>query len=257
MKASTTPTSGFKPLLCKLSGIFFWLAVWEISARIIDIRFIFPTVTDTLISLISGIVTADFWAAIAMTLLRIVLGFVLGVVLGIIFALLSLIPEVKHLVSPIITVSRTIPVASFIMILWLLLSDPFIPTLIALLMVFPVVWQSAYDSASGAPGELAEMCKMYDFSNKKILMYLTVPSMLKGTLPAIITSSGLAWKAGVAAEIITYTKNSIGKNIAEAKNLIEGADLFAWTAVVILFSIGVEALIKALSRKAVAIWEYQ
>ena len=257
MKASTISASGFKPVLYKLIGVGFWLTVWEIAARIINIRFIFPTVTDTLSSLLNGIATSDFWLSIAMTLVRIILGFTLGVALGITFALLSLRPAVKHLVSPIVTVARTIPVASFIMILWLLLSDPFIPTLIALLMVFPVVWQSAYDSASNAPTELREVCDMYDFSSKKRLTYLTIPSMVKGTLPAVITASGLAWKAGVAAEIITYTKNSIGKNIAEAKNLIEGADLFAWTAVVILFSIAVETMIRALSRKAAGVWEYQ
>ena len=55
-------------------------------------------------------------------------------------------------------------------------------------------------------------------------------------------SIGLAWKAGVAAEIIAMPKNTIGTMIGEAKLYIESATMFAWTLTVILLSLVIEFL---------------
>lgn len=59
---------------------------------------------------------------------------------------------------------------------------------------------------------------------------------------------GLAWKAGVAAEVLANTKHSIGGNIYNAKIYIETADLFAWTAVVIVISVLLEKLMMRLMK---------
>ena len=249
-----TISSKVKAVLLALSAVAFWLLVWEITALIVDVRFIFPTVSDTVVSLLSGVISSDFWVSVSLSLVRILIGFALGVLLGVLLAVLCLLKPVYHLVQPLITVIRCTPVASFIMIFWLLVSNPYIPTLIALLMVLPVIWQSAYDAVSSLDRELTEVADIFEFSKSKRLLYLTAPTMVKAALPSVITASGLAWKAGVAAEIITYTKYSIGVEIAEAKNFLEGADLFAWTAVVVMLSLIVERVIKYFSVKAAKIW---
>ena len=64
-----------------------------------------------------------------------------------------------------------------------------------------------------------------------------------------MSSIGLAWKAGIAAEIIAYTRNSIGKEIFDAKNFFMGPEMFAWTLAVVLLSLLFEMLIKLLLRK--------
>lgn len=263
MKASIT-LNGSKRYIFAALSIIFWLVVWEVSSRIVDAasisgtRFIFPTVGDTFAALLENIATSSFWISIAMSLCRILLGFLIGVFAGIALALFSLFPAVITLIRPIVTLTRSIPVASFIMIIWLVIrnGEPFIPSLIAALIVFPVVWQSAYDAATSPPKELSELADIYKFSPRKRITHLILPSMLKGTLPSIITASGLAWKSGVAAEIITYTAHSIGRSIAEAKGAIEGDELFAWTAVVVFLSLAVEAIIKFCSKKAASVWEY-
>ena len=248
-------SSKAKRILFQAIAIAFWILVWEIAALIIDVRFIFPTVGDIAVSLATGALSGDFWLSVTLSLLRIILGFIIGVALGVIFAVFSLARPVYYLIQPLITVIRCTPVASFIMILWLLVSNPYIPTVIAVLMVFPVIWQSAYDSIVNPDKDLREVADIFEFSKAKHFVYLTLPTMIKATLPTIITASGLAWKAGIAAEIITYTKYSIGIEIAEAKNFLEGADMFAWTVVVLLLSLAVENVIKYFSGKAGRIWE--
>ena len=59
-------------------------------------------------------------------------------------------------------------------------------------------------------------------------------------LSACKTSIGLAWKAGVAAEIIAMPKGTIGTMIGEAKLYIMSAEMFAWTLTVVLLSLAIE-----------------
>lgn len=258
MKAFIT-SSKLKHFALGLLAVLIWLAVWEISARIVDARMLFPTISDVTSALIRDAFTADFWLTILFSIFRILLGFILGTLIAVIMALASLNHCVHVMIRPLVTVARCTPVASFIMLIWLLISntlEPFIPTIIALLMVFPVVWQSAYNAVASPPKELAEVAEIYSFTKRKRIFYLTIPAMLKSTLPSIITASGLAWKSGVAAEVITYTKLSIGRSISEAKNDIDGATMIAWTLIVIVLGLALEAVIKYFSRKADSVWEY-
>uniref|UniRef100_UPI002601E46F ATP-binding cassette domain-containing protein n=1 Tax=uncultured Olegusella sp. TaxID=1979846 RepID=UPI002601E46F len=47
---------------------------------------------------------------------------------------------------------------------------------------------------------------------------------------------GMSWKAGVAAELIGSPAGSIGEHIYQAKIVLETADVFAWTIVIVLLA---------------------
>jgi NitT/TauT family transport system permease protein len=63
----------------------------------------------------------------------------------------------------------------------------------------------------------------------------------------------MAWKAGIAAEVLLQPLVSIGKMIFEAKYTLETVDLFAWTVIVVVLSVLIEkamvALFKAVLKK--------
>ena len=73
------------------------------------------------------------------------------------------------------------------------------------------------------------------FFKRLILLY--IPSSAPEIAAGLATSLGLAWKSGVAAEVLCMPKNSIGRYVYESKLYLETPDLFAWTATVILLSI--------------------
>ena len=81
---------------------------------------------------------------------------------------------------------------------------------------------------------------MYRFSLAKRLRVLVLPSLKPYFLSACKTAIGLAWKAGVAAEIIAMPPKTIGTMIGEAKLYIMSAEMFAWTLTVVLLSILIE-----------------
>ena len=80
---------------------------------------------------------------------------------------------------------------------------------------------------------------------------MILPSIKPYFISAARTSLGLAWKAGIAAEIITMPKNTIGTMIGESKLYIMTSEMFAWTLVVILLSLAIEFLFTVLLGRLV------
>ena len=239
-----------------LLSVLFWFALWEIIARIVDSRVILPTASETLRTLWHLLFKAEFYTSIFFSFVRIFIGFLLGFIIGVVSGILTNHSKVfDYIISPIMTVARSTPVASIIIILWFIVGESFflgkdgIPIIIGALMVMPVIYQSTYNGLSNTSEMLCEVGFVFEFNWIKKVRYIIFPSLRKFLIPGLLTSTGLAWKAGIAAEIITLTKNSIGKNISNAKNSWEGAEMLAWTLTVIFLSIIIESTLKYFLKK--------
>ncbi len=232
-----------KKTLYALLALAFWLFIWEVLARNLDADFIFPTVGATLHALFSLLGTAIFYKSVAFSLLRVLLGFIFGLVFGAALALLAhYIPLLDALISPMMSVVKATPVASFIMVLWCFIGASPVPIVIGALMVSPLIYHNLRNALKAENRELLEICEIYAVKGRKRFCYLYLPVLLEFLIPATVAGMGLCWKASVAAEIIAYTKNSIGREIYLSKAFLEGADLFAYTLIVILLSLFFERI---------------
>jgi NitT/TauT family transport system permease protein len=59
---------------------------------------------------------------------------------------------------------------------------------------------------------------------------------------------GLGWKAGIAAEVLTVPKQSMGRMISEAKLYLMTEELFAWTLTVIVLSLLLQKMMLRLMK---------
>lgn len=247
---TSTMRVNFKRLGLIAFSVFFWLFVWWILSVTTSLSFILPSPVDTLSEFVELFGTAIFYKSVSYSLGRILIGFLLGTFIGLILGCLSYISQAaRYLISPIMSAVKSTPVASIILILWFFVGSAKLPSLITVLMVSPVVWDSTYSGLGATDKELLEMGSVFNFNRQKKLRYLYLPSVFKFVIPAIVTSTGLAWKSGIAAEIISYTKNSIGKEIKDAKEIFEGAHMLAWTLTVVVFSLIIEYGVKLLLRR--------
>ncbi len=227
-------------------GIFaFWIGIWYLLALIVDNLFLLPTPRSTLLALLGLMKKSNFYKAVFASILRVITGVALGAVLGIVFAFLSYrILPIRRLFSPLVSIVKATPVVTFITLLWIIMSGNMLTVFIAFLMVLPVIWQNLLNGLDTVPKELSEVCDVFEFSRAKRIKLLTLPVLMNYFFPALITSIGLAWKAEIATEIITYTKNSIGQNISDARYFLLTDEVFAWVVVIIVFSILLEVLTK-------------
>ena len=87
------------------------------------------------------------------------------------------------------------------------------------------------------------MAFVFRLTRSQTLRFIDIPSVSPFFVAAATTGLGLAWKAGIAAEVLSTPRNSLGGLLYEAKIYLETPDLLAHTAVIILLSLLLEKLL--------------
>ena len=229
----------------KTLPILFLLLLWELASILVNHSYFLPDVISTLKALFTVLCELSTYKAIITTFLRVILGVCFGTFAGIILAILShKFKFIYDMVSPIIKIIKAIPVASFVVLLYVSMHGGALPIFIAFLMVMPIVWQNLIDAYNSIDENLSEVCDAYEIPYMKRLKILIFPTLVRFLIPAIITSVGLAWKSEISAEIIVTTVNSIGEMIFYAQYAYDTAKVFAWTVIIVFLSIGFEFLTK-------------
>ena len=227
-----------------LAVVLFWLLIWQLAAALAGQELLLPSplrVARELIRLAGG---AEFWLTVAQSIRRVLTGIVSAVLLGILLALLTHKSAVlRALLSPVMTLVKSTPVASFIILALVWLGRDVVPPVIAALMVLPVVWANVSQGLDGIDPQLWGLAQVCRLPRGRVFRRITLPSVLPHLRAALCSALGLGWKAGVAAEILTVPARSIGKRIYEAKIYLETTELFAWTAAVVLLSLVIEGLL--------------
>lgn len=194
--------------------------------------------------------TLRFWHIACVSLLRILAGIAAALVLGVIAAVLSSRYRLANaLIAPAVNIIKATPVASFIMLALLWINRDILPAFITVLIALPVVFSNVSAGISTINRGLVQVAYCFGFSAVKKIRRLYIPSVFPYFLSACRSCLGLAWKAGVAAEVLAVPAVSIGKMIYSSKMYLETTDLFAWSAVVIILSVVIEYILcAALSR---------
>ena len=94
------------------------------------------------------------------------------------------------------------------------------------------------------------MAKVYNIPRSKTLSKIIVPQLYPYFYSGALTSLGLAWKSGIAAEVISYPTIAIGKAMNNAKITLDTAEVLVWTATVVALSMIFELVIKLLFKRA-------
>ena len=243
---SSAKLKGWAVTLLKLGvTALFWLIFWEILARQVNKEILLPSPRATLEHLISLLSSPDFYIVCGKSLLRIMLGYLSGCFIGIFLAVLChILPFLNTLLTPLRATVKATPVASFIIIAYMWLTKGEIPGFIAALIVIPIVWSNVSMGLENVDKRLIEVGRAYKFSLKKYLMYIYFPALKPYIAAAALSGIGLAWKSGIAAEVLVVVRDGIGGMLYESKIYFESADLFAITAVIIIISLIIEKLLQ-------------
>ena len=234
-----------------LLPVLFWLGMWQLAAAAVGQELLLPGPAAVGRRLLELAADAAFWQTALASLLRIFGGLLLGVALGALLAgLTAWVPLLDWVLTPAVKVVRATPVASFILLVYLWVERGRVPGLISALMVLPVVWGNVTRGIAETDPQLLELARAYGFGRGRTLRRIYIPSVLPYFASGCRTALGLAWKAGVAAEVLCQPRNAIGTQIYNTKYYLETPSLFAWTLVVIALSFLLEWAVGGLLRRA-------
>ena len=229
----------------RLWAVVFWLLVWQGASM--ALAALYPHGALLLASPLSALarlgelaVTAVFWRTALTSAAHILGGFLLACALAIMLA--ARYRRAEELLAPLVSAVKAVPVASFIILALVWLESRRLPLFIAALMAFPVVYRNVLEGIRSTSRELLEMARVFHVPFSRRLRGVDLPQVLPYFRAAADTALGLSWKAGTAAEVIGLCSGTIGERLYTAKVYFQTADLFAWTAVIVLLSVLFEGL---------------
>ena len=231
----------------------FAVLLWQLLAMKIGTEMLLASPVDVVKRLLTIWREPDFWRTVFFSFGRISAGFLLAFAFGILLGLLAgRLKFLEYFLFPYVTVIKTVPIASFIILCLLWMNFHQLTILIAFLIAFPVVYTNVLQGIRSTDVKMREMAKLYRVPWQWQLLYIYLPSVKPCLLSACSISVGMAWKAGIAAEVIGLVDGSIGEMLYQAKVYFQNADLLCWTLVIILLSVlsekGFVFLVKSVCR---------
>lgn len=224
-----------------------WLALWQAGAMALHQPLLLPSPLAAAGTLLSLAGTAAFWGAVVRSAGRLLAGFALGSLAGALLAAAASVSRpLRAFLAPAVSVLKAVPVASFILLALVWVSARNLSVCIAFVVVFPTVYLTLLEGIAAVDGELLEMARVFRVPLGRKLAGIYLPALLPAIRSACALGMGLCWKAGVAAEIIGVCAGTIGEGLYNAKIYFETAELFAWTAAVVLLSVLAERAVLAL-----------
>jgi ABC-type nitrate/sulfonate/bicarbonate transport system ATPase subunit/ABC-type nitrate/sulfonate/bicarbonate transport system permease component len=190
-----------------------------------------------------------FYLDISATLLRGLTGFLIAGTFALLMAVLSVHrPFWKSFFHPVVVILRSIPVISVVLIALLWFSPPSLPVFIALLTMFPILYQNILSGLELTDIKLVEMAKLYHKNSINRFLMIYLPGARKIMLDGMATAMGFGWRAIIIGEALANPAHAIGTGMKKAQSFIQMDHLLAWTVVAIFISFVFDFIIRQFNK---------
>jgi NitT/TauT family transport system permease protein len=232
-----------KTTIYSMSIIFIFI-LWLFFYVLVDQPLLMPSPWGVFSSIGWILTTSNTLLALVSTLLRLMLAIGAAVVLGMLFGVIgSRYQHVSLFFRPYITILRTIPVISFVVIVLIVFGFQMTPYIITFLMIFPIVYQAIHDGIKGIDHAYLDVYQLEDDNIFTAVKHCYFPLIKDHITTALLQSAGLGIKVLVMAEYLAQTPNAIGQQIYLSKVNLNYDAVFGWTILLILIAVGIEALV--------------
>lgn len=230
--------------LWRAAAVMLALAFWQVLSVCLRQSILLPSPWQVCARLGTLWREAGFLRTILYSAGRIGLGLLSALAAGILLGgAASRHRHLELLLQPWITGAKSVPVAAFIVILLIWISGRRLSAVIAALVVLPIVYQNVLTGCRAVDPQMREMAEIFRLTRQERLRMVTWPALHPYLYAACRTAAGMAWKAGIAAEILGTPQGSIGRQMYLAKTILDTETLMAWTVIAVLLGV--------LSEKAV------
>lgn len=234
-RARTHTNARARTIFTRVLAVVVWVLIWALLAWFINKPLIFAGPLEMFQAFCALLPTQKFWVAIGVSIAQVLSGFFIAFLLALGLALLALKSKlIRAFLRPAMNFLKSVPVVCIIVILLLWMnSAETVPTVVGLI-VLPAYYFSILTAVDEKDARSSEALRLMDVSAPRRFLsegWSYLLPFLKATSSSVV---GMAWKAGVAAQLIGLALGTLGERVYQAKNLIEAPTLFALSAVIVL-----------------------
>ena len=207
-----------------------------------------PSFPDLVRALLRLVYTPGFLVSIGTTCLRACVGLLLSLAAASITAfLLNRSEAIRFLFMPWLSLLRSVPVISFILLALIFLNPEMIPLLIAFLTMYPLLTENLLKGLMNRRDSWKMLARQFHLNAWNRLFQINYPQLRPYLFSGLASAVGFGWRAIIMGEVLSQCVDGIGKRMKEAQVFIDVPELIAWTLVAIVLSWLTDKLISRLS----------
>ena len=236
---------------------------WELIARIQDNDLLLPTFLQTATALCEGLASGELLEKARISLQILVQGYLVGVAAAFVLTTLAVSTQLgRDLLATLTAMLNPLPAIALLplALLWFGLGQGSL----VFVLVHSVLWPLAlatYSGFQGVPDTLRMAGRNYGLKGLRYVLQILVPAALPSILSGLKIGWAFAWRTLIAAELVfgaSSGRGGLGWYIAQNRNEMYTANVFAGLALVIIIGLLVESLgFQTLERLTVRRWGTQ
>ncbi len=226
--------SRMQTALKQLGTIGAWLILWQLASWAIGNPLLFCGPLEALDALLRDILTPASRLVIGWSAGRIAAGFAVACILGLLLGAVAGRSEAaRTLLAPTLHGMKSTPIVCVIALLLVWYGSSLATSIAVGLVVLPPFYFAMLEAHSTADPATNQMLEAFQVRGWRRSLFVRWPQAAPFVRAAARTSTGMAWKAGVACELIGLPTLSIGEQIYLGKLSLDMSSIVAWTAVII------------------------
>ena len=207
-----------------------------------------PSFPDLIRALFRLVYSPGFLVSIGTTCLRACVGLLLSLAAASITAfLLNRSEAIRFLFMPWLSLLRSVPVISFILLALIFLNPEMIPLLIAFLTMYPLLTENLLKGLMNRRDSWKILARQFHLNAWNRLFQINYPQLKPYLFSGLASAVGFGWRAIIMGEVLSQCVDGIGKRMKEAQVFIDVPELIAWTLVAIVLSWLTDKLVSRLS----------
>lgn len=233
--------------------ILFGWQVLSISGLVNSI--LLPSPVEVAASFVELTLSGALWIHLSASFTRILLGFLASLLIALpVGILVSVSPTLHHLLSPILNVSKYLPVVAFVplMILWFGIGDAS-KVLLLVLGVAPYLTALTVVALERVPEPIVDTAYTMGLSKMQLVKNVLIPYALPQIVEAMRVSVAIAWTYLTVAELIA-SSSGLGYLIVQSQRYLQTDTIFV--GILLISAVGlVTDRFFVLIREKAFVWE--
>ena len=252
---------GINVILYSLSGVLLFIVLWSVVGYVVFKRpgyehFSGFLPIPTAKALAELIFAADFWASVAASLRRVLIGITLAFIIGLPFGLLNgfykIMKQITH--TPIQFIRMISPLSWMPIALLVFKSfENAIYFLITMATVWPIILNTMHGVSRVDPHWMS-MARNQGANDYQLLLLVIVPASLPYILTSLRLALGVSWIVLVPAEFLGVT-SGLGYIINDARDTMEYDRLMAIVIAIGMVGFVLDAAIRSMTKLLHRVWK--
>lgn len=185
------------------------------------------------------------------TVLKVLISYSVSLTLALVLAITAYYRKFYRMINPYISILKTIPTISIILIALIWLGNEKSIYLIANLVIIPILYETFFYHLKNIDPKLIDVSKVYQFDYIKKVRFLYYYPLLEGLMVSLKQTFGLCFKVIVMAEVIGQSQRGIGAQIQNEKVNLEMVGVFSWTIILIMVVLVIDLVLDNIAKKVI------